>query len=204
MKKIILAILCISFSAGAFSQNYNAIKLFIAQQKFEQAKTELDNLLINDKAKENPETYMYKLIVYSELYADSAWRIQYPDAGEKAIEALHEYVAKDPTLKDLKEEGPRPIGILYSAGFNNGRQYFMDSKWEESFKNFKIAEEMSAFANDNGFSENKIKIDTTTILYTGYAAQNAGKPEEAVLRYRKLADEKIGGKDYEEIYKFIL
>lgn len=204
MKKLILAILCISLSAGAFSQNYNALKLYIAQQKFEQAKTELDKLLLNDNAKEKAETYMYKLIVYSELYADSAWHLQYPDAGEKAIEGLQEYVAKDPSLKDLKEEGPRSIGILYSTGFNNGRQNFMDSKWDESFKNFKIAEEMSAFANENGFSENKIKLDTTTILYTGYAAQNAGKADEAVMRYKKLADDKVGGKDLEEIYKFIL
>ncbi len=204
MKKLILAILCISLSAGAFSQNYNAITLYIAQQKFDKAKAELDKLMVDEKAKDNAKTYMYKLIVYSELYADSSLHLQYPDAGEKALEALHEYVAKDPTLKDLKEEGPRPIGIMYSAAFNNGREEFMNSKWDESFNNFKIAEEMSAFANENGFSENKIKIDTTTILYTGYAAQNAGKADEAVIRYKKLADEKIGGKDFEEMYKFIL
>lgn len=204
MKKLILAILCISLSAGAFSQNYNAITLFIAQQKFDKAKAELDKLMLDEKGKENPKTYLFALQFYSEIYADSALQLQYPDAGDKAVEALHAYVAKDPTLKDLKEEGPRPIGIMYSTSFNIGRKEFMDSKWEESFNNFKIAEEMSAFANENGFSENKIKIDTTTILYTGYAAQNAGKADEAVQRYKKLADEKIGGKDYEEMYKFVL
>lgn len=204
MKKLILAILCISLSAGAFSQNYNAITLYIAQQKFDQAKTELDKLMLDEKGKENPKTYLFALQLYSEIYADSTLHLQYPDAGDKAVEALHSYIEKDPTLKDLKEDGPRPIGIMYSSAFNNGRQDFMNSKWDESFHNFKIAEEMSAFANTNGFSENKIKIDTTTILYAGYAAQNAGKAEEAVQRYKKLADEKIGGKDYEEIYKFIL
>ncbi|MBS1731163.1 MAG: hypothetical protein JSS67_10360 [Bacteroidetes bacterium] len=204
MKKLILAILCISFSAVVFSQNYNGITLFIAQQKFDKAKIELDKLMADSKGKENPKTYFFALQLYSELYADSALHQQYPDAGQKAIDALHEYVAKDSTLKDLKEEGPRPIGIMYSSAFNNGRKYFMESNWDEAFNNFKIAEEMSAFANENGFSENKIKVDTTTILYTGYAAQNAGKTDEAVQRYKKLADEKIGGKDFEEIYKFIL
>ncbi len=204
MKKLILTSLFISFFACAFSQNYNAIKLYLLQQKFDKAKVEMDKLMTEDKAKAKAETYLYKLQLYSELYADSTWRMQFPHAGDTALDALHTYVAKDPSLKDLKEEGVRPIGILYSTGFNVGRENFMNSKWNESFENFKIAEEASAFANENGFSENKIKIDTTTILYTGYAAQNAGKMEEAVKRYKMLADEKVGGADLEDIYKYIL
>lgn len=204
MKKLILTFLLISFFTCAFSQNYNAIKLYLLQQKFDKAKVEMDKLLVDEKAKDKAETYLYKLQLYSELYADSTLRMQDPNAGNIALDALHEYVAKDPTLKDLREEGVRPIGILYSTGFNLGREYFMNSKWDESFDNFKIAEEASTFANENGFSENKIKIDTTTILYTGYAAQNAGKMDEAVKRYKILANEKIGGADLEDIYKYIL
>ncbi|HRI20325.1 MAG TPA: hypothetical protein PLA68_05205, partial [Panacibacter sp.] len=66
-------------------------------------------------------------------------------------------------------------------------------------------QQVSEFIGKNGLNTNgKYTIDTTVVLYTAYAAQNAGKASEAATRYKALADWKIADKDFEDSYKFIL
>ena len=180
------------------------MQLFYAQGKFEEAKKEVDKLMANPKAMDKPETYLWKLEVFSEIYADSNLFAKYPDAGKDALDAFNKYRAKDTSLKVIKERSMRALGLLYGSSFNYGRESFKKSEWEKSYQYFKISEEMGAFINENNLGSNKITIDTTTVLYTGYAAQNASHPAEASKYYRKLADLKTGGEDFEDIYKFIL
>jgi len=93
---------------------------------------------------------------------------------------------------------------LYSTSFNNGKKYFTQSKWPEAFQEFSRATQLSEFINKNGFNSNKSLIDTFTTLYTGYAAQNMGKPDSAVVYYKKLADLKTGGADLQPMYQYLL
>jgi hypothetical protein len=50
----------------------------------------------------------------------------------------------------------------------------------------------------------KMVIDTFTVLYTGYAAQNSGKMAEAITYYEKIAKLKIGGQDFLDMYRYML
>src|SRR5205085_6040184 len=86
----------------------------------------------------------------------------------------------------------------------NGKKYFTQSKWPEAFQEFSRATALSEFINKNGFNSNKSLIDTFTVLYTGYAAQNMGKPDSAVVYYEKLADLKTGGADLKPMYQYML
>jgi tetratricopeptide (TPR) repeat protein len=112
----------------------------------------------------------------------------------------------DTSLKLLKENGLRGLGILYSSSFNSGKKYFTESKWQQAFDNFKRAEELGEFVTKNGFSNNadKNSIDTFTVLYTGFAAQNNNKPADAIVYYEKLADRKIGTKEMADMYHYML
>jgi hypothetical protein len=205
MKKTVLFVLLAVGATSLFAQDYDKVKTLYTLQRFEDAKKEVDKLLADPKAKDKAETYLWDLNVNAELFNDPKTTAKYPDAAKDAIAAFDTYKAKDPTLKIFKDNGGiRAVGILYSQSFNNGRDYFSKSKWDSSFVNFKVAESMGEFINDNGFSNNKIAIDTFTVLYTGYAAQNAQKTEEAVKYYTKLIDHKVAGKDFEDIYKFVL
>jgi len=208
MKKTILFLLFAIFAVIGFAQDYNRVMLNFTTKKYEDAKTEIDKLSNDSKAKDKAETYLWKAAVYSQLYADSTLAAKYPDAAQQAMEAFNIYQQKDTSAKLLKEGSNTPaingIAWLYSASFNNGKQYFSQSKWPEAFQEFSRATTLSEYISKNGFNANKSLIDTFTVLYTGYAAQNMGKPDSAVSYYEKLADLKTGGEDLKPMYQYML
>jgi hypothetical protein len=63
---------------------------------------------------------------------------------------------------------------------------------------------MGDFLLTNKLSATTATVDTITVLYTGYSAQNAQHQDTAVKYYSKLAGIKIGGPDYEDIYKYLV
>lgn len=205
MKKLVLASALALYSVVGFSQKLDKVSTFYMLQKFEDAKTEIDKAMADPKAQTNPEAWLWKASIYAELYANETTRTKYPDASTQAYEALTKYRQLDPSLKGLKENGARPMVLLYSTAFNIGRTYFGESKWNEAFSNFKISEEMGDLIITNGLSNNpQQKIDTFTVLYTGYAAQNAQKIAEAIKYYEKFANQQIGGKDFMDVYRYLL
>lgn len=210
MKKASLLTFLVFICATVFAQNYSLIKLNLGLNKLDDAKKELDKVMNDPKAKDKAETEFWKFAVYGRLYVDPTLRQQYPDAGKMAYEALNNYAAKEADLKkiktdeDYKDFGGQALFNLYSQSFNDGRDMFQAKKWDESFNSFQLCEGISKFIGKNGLSSNKYTIDTTVVLYTAFAAQNAAKPAEAASRYKELADWKIGDKDMEDNYKFLL
>jgi hypothetical protein len=211
MKKLLFFLL---FATTAFivkAQNYNSVFLAYSTQKYEDAKKEIDKLASDAKASDKAETFLWKLTVNGELYGDSTLKTKYPDAGKDAWDALTKYVEKDPQLAKLKENSPengsglRALSLLYGQSFNYGRSAFQKSDWNGSYDYFSFCQKVSEFIGKNALNTNgKYTIDTTVVLYTAYAAQNAGKASEAASRYKALADWKINDKEYEDIYKYIL
>ncbi len=206
MKKMMLSLLFASTGYIAMAQDYTKVLTMYQLKKYEDAKKELDKIAASEKGKDKPETYLWTAALNSEFYKDSAgFAAKYPNAASDAYTALNTYQQKDPSLKALKETGTlNSIAWLYTTSFNNGKKYFSQSNWPEAYKNFKLAADMGEFINKNGFSTSKSQIDTFTVLYTGYSAQNAGKPEDAVAYYEKLADLKTGGKDLQPMYQYML
>ena len=206
MKKCILTVSLAMLGWLTYGQDYNKLLLMNTQKKYDDAKKEIDKLTADPKASQKAETWMWRATIYSEIGADSALVAKYPDADQVAYDALNKYRSMDTSLKALKDFGLRSVGILYSQYFNSGKKYFGESKWQESFDNFKKAEELGEFVTKNGFSTNTDRngIDTFTVLYTGFAAQNNKKPEDAIVYYEKLADRKIGTADMRDMYRYML
>jgi hypothetical protein len=205
MKKLICVFLFSIVIIVIKGQNYSPVTLYYTTGKFEDAKKEADKLMADPKSSGKAETILWKLNVYSELVADETLRQKYPDALAQAVDAMNQYTLKEPSLAKLKEYGLRPVYILYSTTFSSGRDFFQKSDWQNSFQNFSTCQQVSEYIGKYGLSTSgKYTIDTIVVLYTGYAAQNAGKMNEAVARYKALADWNIGGEDYKDIYKYIL
>lgn len=112
----------------------------------------------------------------------------------------------EPTYKLMAESTVnwRPLDVLYLTGFNTGRKYFEEKKWDSSYVYFTTAAYMGDVIVKHDLKKNGAKIDTLTIVYAGYAAQNAKKEEEAVKYYQRIADLRIGGEDYKDSYSYIL
>ena len=207
MKQFILLFFIALTSTIVIAQDYSQITLNYYSKKYENAKTEFDKLAQNPKAKDKPETFLWQMVINSELYGDPALYAKYPDAEKNALAAFEQYKQAEPSFAKLKDPttgGVRAVGLLYTTSFNIGKQNFKDSNWEKSFNYFSIAEKIGEFINNNGLNENKITIDTVTVLYTAYAAQNAQKLAAAATYYTKLTDLKIGGAEYEDIYRFLI
>lgn len=207
MKKVFFfLLLAVSIAANA-QKEYTNVLLAYSQGKLEDAKTEIEKVSTDAKVSDKPETLLWKYIIYSGLYADSILHNKYPNAGEQAWDALTKYTAADPDLKVMKESPYGTTGLvqLYQQSFAYGRDAFQKSDWNGSYSNFNFCEQVSEYIGAHGLSSTgKYTVDTTVVLYTGYAAQNASKPDEAAKRYKSLADWKVGDKDMEDIYKFIL
>jgi len=211
MKKMLFFLLLATATFIVKAQKYNDVLLEYSTQKYEEAKSEIDKLAADPKASDKPETYLWQLSIYAELYSDSTLKTKYPDAGKQAWDALNKYIEKDPQLTKLKENsaengnGLRALSLLYGQSFNYGRSSFQNKDWNGAFDYFSLCQRVSELIGKYGLNTNgKYTIDTTVVLYAGYSAQNANKPAEAASRYKSLADWKINEKDFEDIYKFIL
>jgi hypothetical protein len=207
MKKIVLT-LALAFSIFyLYAQDEGVVQLLYTQKQYEKAKEQVDKWVADPKLKdkEKPTAYLWKMQVYSMLFADSSLTSKYPDAHDQALDALSKYEALDPSLKALKDGGfAGGIGNLYSGDFNKGRGAFESKDWQNAFKYFSQAEKLGEFLLANKLSSNSATVDTVTVLYTGYAAQNAQLADSAAKYYGMIADLKIGGKDYEDIYKYLI
>jgi hypothetical protein len=105
----------------------------------------------------------------------------------------------------LKESGMRGVSVMYGQSFNAGRDYFKSKDWNKAFESLARCQQVSEFIGKNGLNTNgKYTIDTVVVLYAAYAAQNAGKQDDAAQRYKSLADWKVKDTEYVDIYKFIL
>lgn len=205
MKNLLLAVCMMVAGQAVVAQKLDEPNKLLLLGKYEEAKKEIDKTFTDPKASDNPEALLLKSKIYAELYLDTSLKAKYPEAGDQSYDALKKYIGKDASLKSLKENnGMRAVSIIYSNKFNEGRKAFGESKWDEALKDFTVAEDMGDFISKNGLGNNKQNIDTFTVVYAGYAAQNAKNTDRALYYYKKFAAEKIGGKDFVEIYRYIL
>jgi|GEM_PF-183508 len=204
MKKLVFSIAIASSALLVQAQDYSKVQLYVIQKKWADANKELTKLLADAKAQNNPETYAWKATLNSEIGADASLATQYPDANKNAYEAINELRKKDPTNKVLKDNALRAVSLVYSANFLTGRTLFQESKWSEALEKFKVAEDLGDLISKNGFGTTKQNIDTFTVLYAGYAAQNAKKTDDCLYYYEKFANEKVPGKDFEDLYRYVV
>ena len=207
MKKIILSIALIFSVSYLFAQENDVIQLLVAQKKYEEAKTQVDKWLAQPKIKDKDKAtaLLWKLGIYSQLAVDSTLSPKYPDAEGQALDAFAQYQQMDPTLKQLKEQNfAYGLGNIYSGDFEKGKNFFQNKQYDSAFKYFSQAEKLGTFLLANKLSPTNSTIDTITVLYTGYSAQNSKQFDSAAKYYSQLADVKLAGAEYEDMYKFLV
>ncbi len=203
MKKISIAFLCIMFGGAVIAQDFKKVQTSFLLRKVEDARTELDKVLADPKAANNPEAYLWKARINATLFADTVTRAKYPNSGDVALEAFKKYMSLEPDGKLLSAAGMGVVDQLYVSYFNLGRNYFDEQKWDEAYANFKNSYEMGEYITQKNWKQNNQSLDTFTVIFTAYAAQNAKKLEEAAKYYQQFGDKEIGGKDYVSVYEFL-
>lgn len=229
MKRIVFSLLLLGITVGAWAQKPTKFKkddviTLLVQKKYTDAKDLIDKVLANPKEQDNKEALTYKAVIYAKLATDSATKGTNADALGTAAATLDQVqkstgadtAAFNKLMRD--DQGINAISAIYSNAFNTGRDQFSNSKWDDAYKNFYTAYHWADYITRNGFSQNPDRnaIDTFTVLYTGFAAQNASgysqdsgfaKPamaDSAMSMYRLLSDRNIATKDMPAMYQFMV
>jgi hypothetical protein len=203
MKKfLLLAMFAVSMQL-LHAQDLKKVQTNYILNKMDEAKTEIDKVMADPKQQSKAEALYWKAKVYAVLYKEPALFAKYPNAGKEADEAFKKYAAADPAFAQVKEKGAEGFFDIYSTSFANGVKMFNEKKWDDAIKYFNQSVEYSDYIFQNKWSNSTVPFDTTSILYLAYAYQNASKTADAAKYYARLADSKVAGENYIDIYKFL-
>lgn len=188
MKKLMLSFL---FSASVMSVMAQRAKVTSAEEslqkkEYDKAKADIDAALQNDKTKDDAKTWYVKGKIHEALATEKK---SLPDALE-AFEAYRKSIDKNPKLSEMLLEINQRMFNVYATVGNAGYAGLNSQQWDSSFVNFQKAVEISNYYNSKGLT-GSIPTDTAMIFYTGYAAQQAGKKDEAFTYLKKAADLKF-------------
>ncbi len=207
MKKLLLlTILAVTIQAVQ-AQDFKKVQTAFLINKFPDAKTEIDKVMAADPKAQGKEGWFWKARIYAAIYADTTLRTKYPGIGKSADEALKKYIELDPAMALVKEQQPRGADVffdMYKTSFSDAIKVFNQKKWDEAAEFFMQTVTYSDYIFKNKWTNTNYTFDTTALLYLGYSYQNANKPGESAKYYGRLADNKVAGESYGDIYKFLV
>lgn len=205
MKKII-AFLCFFITLNSsFAQDFKKVQTNILLNKFEGAKEEYEKVIVKKSSLANTkEGIYYKARIYGGIAKDSTLKTKYPEAFTQMKSAIEQFIAMDTSFAVAKEIGYDPFFDIYGKAFRQGVSFFTDKKWKDAAAEFDIAVKYSDIVFGQGWTNTKQKFDTTSIIYAGYAHQNAQNLAASLSYYKRLIDANVQSPEYVDIYRFSL
>lgn len=207
-KKTLATLLLALTGFGLFAQKVDKAKDLLAKNKVADAKTEIDNVLTNEKNQANPEAWYTKAKVYLAVANDANLKTTVPEARDAAFTALKKYLDIESKEKEagkrnmlLTLDNNQPLIDLYTGYSKDAASFYNANNFNDALNNFKKCLEIF----DTLSHKNVIpaKFDTTTTLYAGISAEKANKLDEAAVYYGQIAEHKVKAEGYAEIYKWL-
>ena len=203
MKKWIGAMFLATLMQTAFAQDFKKVETSLLLNNYEAAKTEYDKAVAKKASLETTaEGYYWKSKIYAGLAKDPA--AKYPDAVEKLYKSLEDYIKADPEFTLAVKSGQEPFFEVYIKSFKDGVAAFGEKKWKDAAANFDRGVVLSDIIFTKGWSSNKQPFDTTTLMYAGYANQNAGNAENTMKHYTRMIEANMKTPELIDIYKYVL
>jgi hypothetical protein len=205
MRKLIFSAVMVASGFTMYAQNLEDVQEKISKGKYGEAQEKIDKLLADAKGQKNANAWYTKGIVYYNLSLDST-RTDKDYRGE-AYSAFKKYYEMDAkNVMGTLEQNAR-LFQLYDGYYNAGIRAFNDKKFDVSFNNFRYALDVEDFINSKKFTYNNVALpalDTSLILNVAAAASKANLQDSSMAYYRRLADTKIGGDAYIEVYQLLI
>lgn len=203
MKQLLLGIfLLIAFITSA--QELQTVQRYIASNDYLSAKKQIDSFFNDKRNMDDAPAWYYKGRIYAEV-------VRQHDVGnygalQEAFNAYKHYQELDPKNKLMQLNENVDLFQLYDLSYNTGADYYNDRNYNLAFNHFKVALGIEEYISRKGFSfQNKTfpSLDTSLVSLTGSAAYLAGKEEDAIPFFERLANAKAGGGDYKGIYALL-
>ena len=206
MRKVVLSALLISTSALTLqAQKISDVQKKISENKYTEAKADIDKILETEKGQKDANAWYYKAVVYNRLAKDSA-----TDNSAYRVDALNSY-------KKYQEMDPKNVmGTLeqnvtlfdiYSDYFNAGIKQHNSKQYAKALDSYKNAIAAQQYINQKNFEYNGQRLpalDTALTLYAGSAAYLVGDTTLGVEYFNRLADARVKGKDYMDVYQMLV
>jgi hypothetical protein len=203
MKKWIGAMFLMTLMQTAFAQDFKKVETGLLLNNFEVAKTEYEKAVAKKPSIETTaEGYYWKSKIYAGLSKDPA--AKYPDAFDKLLKSLNDYIKADPEFTIAIKSGQEPFFEVYIKSFKDGVATFGEKKWKEAAANFDRGVVLSDIIFSKGWSTNKQPFDTTTLMYAGYSNQNAGNDDLTIKYYTRMINANMKTPELLDMYKFVL
>lgn len=206
MKKLIGLLSLVILSQVSFAQDFKKAQEILFLKKIDAAKAEYERVISKKPALENTVEGIYiKAVINWEITRDSSLVKKYPNAFHIMHSAVDQYILLDTSLKVSKEYGQQPFIDIFYKSFKEGVAFFEKKDWKNSASSFDTAVIYSDIIFTRGMSTNtKQKFDTISLMYAGYAHQNAGNKESCTKYYKRLVDAKIQTKELVDVYRYLL
>jgi hypothetical protein len=207
MRKLFLSVLLAAFAGSVFAQKLDDVQEKISKGKYDEAKEKLDKVFEDPKAQTNANAWYYKGKVYTQLAVnDSNGTLPY-DAKAQAFEAFKKYQELEPKNTMMLLEQNVSLFQLYDMYYNKGVKNYNDKDYAAAFKQMKKALEIEEYISSKDFSYNNFsfpKLDTQLINLTASSAYLAKMEDDAIPYFARIADAKIGGPEFKEIYGLLV
>ena len=208
MKKLFLILTIALTTLGVQAQKLEKIQDNLKANKLEQAKTDIETFIANEKNKGNSDGWYTRGKIYVAISADEKLKAANPDARDIAFESLKKYIELESAIKDSSKrnlklivDGNQPFVDLYRSYSADGATFYNANNFNDAFTSFTKCLGVFDF-----IAQNKIiplDFDTTTVLYSGISAEKANRNDDAAIYYGKIAERKISSEGFIEIYKWL-
>jgi len=206
MRKIILLMFFTAGTATAlFAQDFKDVKEKLDKGKYDEAREKIDKALADPKNQKSANAWYYKGIIYGELAKDSSKTDM--DYRMESFNALKKYQELDSKNIMLLLNQNANFFQLYEGYYNQGAKDFNDKAYDKAFQNFENALKIKDYAYAKGFEINGFKfaaVDTQLVNLTGRAGLLAKQEDTAVRYFAMIADAKIGGEDFKDVYPILV
>ncbi len=207
MQRFLLSLLILLGSSRLFAQSIEDIEQQFQKGELDKAKASVDAFLTKEKNAAKSDGWWYKGVIYNEIAKSEKFKALAPDGRMEAFNAFKKYYELDPKAVRATLEQHVRMFDLYNGYFDKGVADFGASKFDSAYLNFKNALMVEEYITGKNFEYNNFKFpvfDTTLVQNIALSAYRAKKDDDAVVYYKKIADQKIAGKDNVDVYQLLV
>ena len=207
MQKFLFALIFTIAGTTMFAQKIDDVSDLMAKQQWDKAKDAVDKFLAVEKNAKNADGWYYKAHIYNTISKDEKFKSLVEDGRMESFNAYKKYLESDPKAIRGTLEQHVLLFDIYNGYFDQAAKNFNDKVYDKAADNFKKALTIEEFIAGKNFIYNNFSFpsfDTSLVQNIALSSYQAKNEDEAVIWYQKLADRKIAGKEYMEVYQFLV
>ena len=205
MRKLILSACFVAAGSSVFAQKLDDVQKKMDQQKYAEARQDIDKILADPKNAANANAWYYKGMVYNQLALDTNLRDM--DYRMEAFNAYKKYQQLD--AKNIMMTLNQNAGLfqIYEGYYNRGIQIFNAKDYQNAFNHFKGALQVKDYIYGKKFEINNFSfpaLDTQLVNLAGNAGFLAKQEDAAIPYFQLLADAKLRGEEFKDVYPILV